>query len=97
MAEKRKPTIKLVLQFRRKVEPAKWQTVRMEIFPAELWKRKGIEPQRGCRQFRLRVGGKWFSRAGGVDLMTLSEIMVLVRKSLIGKLNQRVRHAAGTR
>lgn len=54
MAEKRKPLMVLLLRYRGTVD-----SVKVEVFPAELW-----DPKMK-RRYRVRVGGKWYGGARG--------------------------------
>ena len=82
MAEKRKPTIVMLLKIRSKKDPKKWVTNRVELFPVQLWAQHRF---RGDR-YRIRSGGKWYSRNGKeLDAFTLSEFFTLVRKSTLGR------------
>jgi len=82
MAEKRKPTITMLLKIRSKKNTGKWVTNRVELFPVQLWAQHRF---RGDR-YRLRSNGKWFSRNGKeFDAVTLSEFFGLVRKSTLGR------------
>lgn len=85
MAEKRKPERTILLRKQGKPKAIKIELFPRRLFPLPRWQQGGK-----VRQYRIRLNGKWWPPAEELaknqkPYYTLSEVMVLVRKSLLGR------------
>lgn len=82
MAEKRRPTLTMLLRF-----PGKKKATKLEIYPAELWGWKKTDDKgvKVGKKYRLRLNGKWFNSKRDDKFFWRSEIRDLLWFSLRGK------------
>jgi hypothetical protein len=85
MSEKRKPEIVLFAEIHGNGTRKRFK---VELFPASLWvevPRSRISIRRNSGDtYRLRVSGKWYR---GIETFTFSQVMTLLRRSLVDKRN----------
>lgn len=80
MAEKRKPSLVVVLKKRSKKEPSKWLTFKVELFPVRLWPEARIRGDK-TSLFRLRIRGKWWGK-GKFDTVTITDFSKMFRVAM---------------
>ena len=81
MAEKRIPSIVMLLKKRSKKNSGQWVSHKVEIYPVELWPDALSWCEHNRKKFRIRVDGKWWPK-GQKKYLTKSQIKNLVFKSI---------------